>query len=160
MPQYELPAMSNRPGGGTGLAARVSKLGRAVVVDGPALRGGSDMARQLAGLGRFPGTTPDDPDEFAGWRKCWESVGVFSLAQGFGDDGGKGGEFEAFLRGVDADLLARIQADVGRGGKPVAGALFVAEHPEPPGEVLDLYRKLAEWFGPAIVPGEEAGTVR
>jgi hypothetical protein len=132
----------------------------AIVVDGPALRGDSDMARQLAGLGRFPGTIPDDLDDFAGWRKCWESVGVFSLAQEFGDDGGKGGEFEAFLRGVDADLLARIQADVGRGGKPVVGALFVAEHPEPPGEVLDLYRKLAEWFGPAIVPREDGGTAR
>jgi hypothetical protein len=132
----------------------------AIVVDGPALRSRSDMARQLDRLGRFPGTTPDDPDAFAGWRKCWESVGVFSLAEEFGDDGGKGGEFEAFLRGVDAELLARIQAEVGRGGKPVAGALFAAEHPEPPAEVLELYRKLAEWFGPAIVPRESSGIGR
>jgi hypothetical protein len=131
-----------------------------IVVDGPALRDGSDMASQLAGLRRFPATVPGDSDDFAGWCKCWEGVGVFTLAQEFGDDGGRGGEFEAFLGRVDADLLAGIRTEVGRGRKPVVGSLFVAEHPEPPREVLDLYRKIAEWFGPTIVPEEDADAAR
>lgn len=128
----------------------------AIVVDGPALRKDSDMAGQLATLGRFPGTAPADPEEFAGWRKSWEDVGVFTLAEEFGTDGNKGGEFEAFLRKVDESLLTRLQHEVGSGGrgKPVVASLFVAEHPEPPPEVLEMYQKIAAWFGPAIVPGE------
>lgn len=132
----------------------------AVVVDGPALRAGSDMAGQLAELGRSPGTLPADADDFAGWRKKWEDVGVFTLARTFGADGDKAGEFEAFLCEVDEDLLARVRKEAGRGKKPVVAALFVAEHPEPPEEVLDMYRKIAGWFGPAIVPEEEADTAR
>jgi hypothetical protein len=132
----------------------------AVAVDGPALRSGSDMAGQLAELGRFPGTLPADADDFAGWRKSWEDVGVFTLARAFGADGDKGGEFEAFLHEVDEDLLARVKKEVGRGKKPVVASLFVAEHPEPPEEVLDMYRKIARWLGPAIVPEEEADTAR
>jgi hypothetical protein len=38
----------------------------------------------------------------------------------------------------------------------VVAALFVAEHPDPPSEVLELYRKIAGWFGPALVPAERA----
>ena len=131
----------------------------AIVVDGPALHDGSAMAGQLAELGRCPRTPPADPDDFAGWRECWEGAGVFTLAQEFGAGGDKGGEFEAFLRTVDEDLLLRIQREVGRGGKPVVASLFAAEHPEPPEEVLEMYRKIAGWFGPAIVP-EEADTAR
>jgi hypothetical protein len=101
-----------------------------------------------------------DPDDFTGWRTAWEAAGVFTLAREFGDDGRKGGEFEAFLREVDEDLLARITHEVGRGQKPVVASLFVAEHPEPPEEVLGLYRKIAGWFGPAIVPEEEADPAR
>jgi hypothetical protein len=36
----------------------------------------------------------------------------------------------------------------------VVASLFAAEHPEPPKEVLDLYRKIAGWFGQRIVPEE------
>ena len=132
----------------------------AVVVDGPALRADSDMAGQLAELGRFPRTPPGDADDFAGWRKSWEDVGVFTLGREFGADGDKGGEFEAFLREVDEDLLARVRKEVGRGKKPVVASLFVAEHPEPPEAVLEMYRKIAGWFGAAIVPEEEADTAR
>jgi hypothetical protein len=127
-----------------------------IVVDGPALRHSSKMAGQLGELGRSPRTPPGDPDDFAGWRAAWETTGVFTLAREFGDDGGKGGEFEAFLREVDEDLLARITHEVGRGQKPVVASLFVAEHPEPPEEVMGLYRKIVGWFGPAIVPEEDA----
>jgi len=130
----------------------------AIVADGPALRNDSKMARQLAGLGHRPDPVPGDPDDFAGWRKCWEGAGVFTLAQEFGLDGGKGGEMEAFLRSVDAGLLARIQGEVGRGQKPVVGSWFAAEHHEAPVEVLELYRKIADRFGPVIVPAAEAGT--
>lgn len=111
----------------------------AIVVDGPALRDGSAMAGQLAELGRCPRIPPADPDDFAKWRECWEGEGVFTLAQEFGVDGDKCGEFEAFLRTVNEDLLLRIQREVGRGGKPLVASLFAAEHPEPPKEVLDLY---------------------
>lgn len=130
----------------------------AIVADGPALRGHSKLARQLAGLGHAPGQVPGDEDDFTGWRECWESVGVFTLAGEFGDDGGKGGEFEAFLRQEDAGLLARIEAEVGRNAKPVVGSYFAGEHPEPPGAVLDLYAKIAAWFGPSIVAQENNGT--
>jgi hypothetical protein len=132
----------------------------AIVADGPALRHDSKMAHQLAVLGHRPSTASGDLDDFAGWRKCWEGVGVFTLAQEYGHDGGKGGEFEAFLHSVDADLLARIQAEVGRGQKPVAGSWFAAEHHEAPVEVLDLYQKITDRFGAMIVPAEEAGTAR
>ena len=132
----------------------------AIVVDGPALREGSDMARQLAKLGRVPANPPGDPDSFAGWREAWEAAGVFTVARQFGTDGSRAGEFEAFLREVDQDLLARVQREAGTGRKPAAASLFAAEHPEPPPEILDMYRKIAEWFGPDIVPASEAGTAR
>ncbi len=127
-----------------------------IVVDGPALQEGSEMAKQLAGPGRFPATVPADLGDFAGWRKSWESAGVFTVALEFGADGSKGGEFEAFLRRVDEDLLLRVQKEVGRDRKPVVASLFAAEHPEPPDEVLDLYRKVARWLGPAVIPSEAA----
>jgi hypothetical protein len=56
-------------------AANIPVIG----VDGPALRKDSDMAEQLAKLGRFPSTPPAQADDFAGWRRSWEDVGVFSL---------------------------------------------------------------------------------
>jgi hypothetical protein len=132
----------------------------AIVVDGPALRGSSKMAGQMKEVRRFPSVVPNDPDDFAAWRHSWESVGVFTLAQEFGDEGSKGGEFEAFLREVDKNLLDRIQDEVGRGSKPVAASLFVAEHPEPPEAVLDLYRKIALWFGPTIVAADQGDAAR
>jgi hypothetical protein len=124
----------------------------AIVADGPALRDGSPMARQLAGLSHQPGAVPGDRDDFTGWREAWETAGVFTLARQFGDDSSKTGEFEEVLRRVNASLLDRIQAETGRGAKPLTGSWFVAEHPDPPQEVVDLYQKIAARFGPAIVP--------
>jgi ABC-type transport system involved in cytochrome c biogenesis ATPase subunit len=132
----------------------------AIVVDGPALRDESDMARQLAQLGRVPANPPGDLDSFARWREAWEAAGVFTVARQFGTDGSRAGEFEAFLREVDQDLLVRVQREAGTGRKPAAASLFAAEHPKPPPEILDMYRKIAEWFGPDIVPASEAGTAR
>src|SRR5260370_33076042 len=109
------------------------------------------MPKQLAGPGPFPAPVPADLGEFAGWRKSWESAGVFTVALEFGADGSKGGEFEAFLRRVDEDLLLRVQKEVGRDRKPLVASPFAAEHPEPPEEVLDLYRQGARRLGPAAL---------
>jgi len=98
---------------------------------------------------------PADRDDFAGWCKYWESVGVFTLAEVFGDDGGKGGEIEALMDRLDPDLLQTIRSEVGRGGKPVVGSWFAADHPDPPAEVMDLYRKTADWLGP-VTPASNA----
>src|SRR5260370_36516309 len=114
------------------------------------------MPKQLAGPGPFPAPVPADLGEFAGWRQSWESAGVFTVALEFGADGSKGGEFEAFLRRVDEDLLLRVQKEVGRDRKPVVPSLCAPEHPEPPDEVLALYRKAARWLGPAVSPSEAA----
>lgn len=125
----------------------------AIVVDGPALQDGSAMASQLAALGRHPSALPEDLDDFSARRAGWEEAGVFTLARTFGGDD-KGGEFEAFLEDVDETILARVRKEAGRGKKPVVASLFVAEHPEPPAEVLDLYRKIGAWLGPDLIPYE------
>jgi AAA domain len=119
----------------------------AIVADGPALRPGSRLADQLRALNRWPDKQPDDDDDFAQWRAFWEDRGVFTLADRFGDDGSKLGEFEAYLRRVDQDLLAEAEATVGGRYKPRVGAYFATSLPEPPGEVLSLYRSIAARFG-------------
>ena len=118
------------------------------------------MARQLAQLGRFlpirPATQTASPRGAKRGRRLarpHRRRAVQNQRQG------AAGEFEAFLREVDQDLLARVQREVGTGRKPAAAALFAAEHPSLP-EILDMYRKIAEWFGPDIVPASEAGTTR
>jgi hypothetical protein len=67
---------------------------------------------------------------------------VFALAQEFGDDGNKGGEFGAFPDRIDYNLFLRTRAEVGEKNKPILGAYFATEHVEPPPEVLDLYKLL------------------
>jgi hypothetical protein len=114
----------------------------AIVADGPTLRPTSKLAKQLRKLGRYPGEQPDEQEGFARWRKFWEDQSVFTLANQFGDDGSKLGEFEAYLERVDQALLGQVQSDVGK-HKPRVGACFAASHPEPPAEVLDLYGKIA-----------------
>jgi hypothetical protein len=81
----------------------------AIVADRPTLRDTSDMTRQLTRLCRCPEPQAYRPDDFAAWQRCWEAAGVFTLASEFRDDGHKGGEFEAFLRQHDADLLDSIK---------------------------------------------------
>jgi hypothetical protein len=146
------PEVANIPiidvGGHAGYGAYVRYLDAfgipwAIVADGPALRADGKMFKQLADRGHCPSPIPADRENFAAWRKAWEGAGVFTLAAEFGDDGNKGGEFEAFMQRVDADLLRTVQTEVGRDGKPIVGSWFAAEHPEPPSEVLELYIKIA-----------------
>lgn len=113
----------------------------AVVADGPALRRDSRLAEDLRVLGCWPGTQePPDRDDFLGWQKFWARAGVFTLADLFGDDGSKQGEFEAFLERTDAGLFAQAKRVGGR-SKPRAGAYF-ALNASPPPVVLGLYRQI------------------
>ncbi len=117
----------------------------AIIADGPALRPGSQLAKDLSAMGRWPDKPPDDGEDFAKWRDFWERAGVFSLADQFGDDGSKTGEFEAFLRRVDPDLFEEARRAGGK-SKPRAGAFFALNHPEPPPDVMNLYVKIAAWL--------------
>jgi AAA domain, putative AbiEii toxin, Type IV TA system len=117
----------------------------AIVADGPALRHNSKLAKQLSNLNHRPTRQPSDHDDFVLWRKYWQRAGVFTVAEEFGDDGNKGGEFEAFLGRVDPSLLDRARSEVG-GAKPLVGAYFAIEHPDPPREVLDLYKQITKRF--------------
>jgi len=126
----------------------------AIVADGPALRPNSKLAKQLRNLKHQPHSPPRDDDDFVQWRKYWQRAGVFTLAQEFGDDGNKGGEFEAFLERVDHSVLVRARAEVGERNKPLVGAYFATDHPDPPQEVLDLYKKIAKRFPHAIKLGQ------
>jgi hypothetical protein len=118
----------------------------AIVADGPALRPTSRLAEQLRRLGHWPEKQPDDQDDFVQWREFWEGLGVFTLADQFGDDGSKGGEFEAYLQRVDPDLFAEVEAEVGRRNKPRIGGRFADRLHEPPTEVLALYARIAARF--------------
>ncbi len=112
----------------------------AAIVDGPALRSGSVLAKQLRDHGHQPSVPPPDSPDFAEWRAYWATAGIFTLADQFGDDGSKQGEFEAFLQRVDAGVLASVHAEIGQRSKPQVGALFAAGRPAMPAEVMELYR--------------------
>ncbi|HUY48143.1 MAG TPA: TOPRIM nucleotidyl transferase/hydrolase domain-containing protein [Streptosporangiaceae bacterium] len=119
----------------------------AVVADGPALRPGSTLAGDLRDLGCWPGKPqPEDGEDFPAWRDFWEGAGVFTLADQFGDDGSKSGEFEAFLERVDPALFAEAKRAGGR-SKPRTGTFFALEHPEPPPGVLGVYGRIAGRLG-------------
>jgi hypothetical protein len=119
----------------------------AIVADGPALRPSSKLTGQMRELGHWPDKQPDDQDGFAQWREFWEGLGVFTLADRFGDDRRKSGEFEAYLKRVDPELLAEVEAEIGKRNKPRVAAYFAVRHPEAPAEVLDLYGKIADRLG-------------
>jgi energy-coupling factor transporter ATP-binding protein EcfA2 len=119
----------------------------ALVADGPALYPRSKLTSQLQKTDHWPDKQPDEQDDFAVWREFWETLGVFTLADQFGDDGSKGGEFEAYLKRVDQTLLTAVEAEIGKKNKPRVGACFAVRHPDPPAEVLDLYRQIATWLG-------------
>ncbi|MFF9164096.1 TOPRIM nucleotidyl transferase/hydrolase domain-containing protein [Streptomyces longwoodensis] len=114
----------------------------AVIADGPALRGTSALARQLAKQGLRPPSPPDDADDFTAWTNYWKAAGVFTLADQFGDDGSKSGELEAYLGRLDPQILDQAQRDTT--SKPRVGALFAARYPHgTPPEVGALYRDVA-----------------
>ncbi|MFV2114199.1 AAA family ATPase [Micromonospora sp. LOL_025] len=115
----------------------------AIVADGPAMRPGSVMAKQLANLGR---AVPQAGEKLADVRAEWAAQGVYSLADDFGDDGSKGGEIEAFLGRVDTEMLARVQRDVQTQKGARVGAAFADAVPAPP-EVAALWADLLGALG-------------
>ncbi|MFF2011545.1 AAA family ATPase [Streptomyces sp. NPDC058195] len=117
----------------------------AVIADGPALRGDSGLARQLAKQRLRPAGPPDDADDFPAWSAYWKPAGVFTLADRFGDDRSKSGELEAYLRRLDPQLFDQARKETT--SKPRAGALFAARYPHAaPPEVAALYEDVAAYL--------------
>ncbi|MEV0157568.1 AAA family ATPase [Micromonospora sp. NPDC050686] len=114
-----------------------------IVADGPAMRPGSDMAKQLAKLSR---AVPRSGEKLADVRAEWAAEGVYSLADDFGDDGSKGGELEVFLGRLDAQTLAKVRRDVGTQKGTRVGAAFADAVPAPP-EVAALWVDLLRGLG-------------
>ncbi|TKA09491.1 AAA family ATPase [Actinacidiphila oryziradicis] len=114
----------------------------AAVADGPAFGPASGLSKQLGKLRLAPpDRRPDDDDAFQVWREYWNRTGVFTVADTFGGDPGKSGEFEAFLERIDENLLERTR-DIHRKSKPRIGTAFAAAHPEIPQEIADLYQQI------------------
>jgi hypothetical protein len=107
-----------------------------IVADGPALHPGSDMHQQLAAQGLIPDAEPDSTRAvFEEWKAFWEGQGVFSMADVFGNDGSQAGEFEAYLKRLNPQLLSQVGRER---SKPRIGAAFASQHPMPK-DVADLY---------------------
>jgi energy-coupling factor transporter ATP-binding protein EcfA2 len=115
----------------------------AIVADGPAMRPGSKLARQLAKLGR---TVPQHSANLADVREHWTKEGVYTLADEFGDDGSKGGEVEVFLARVDSTALAQVRHDVGAVKGARVGAAYADAVPVP-SEVVALWASLLASLG-------------
>lgn len=113
----------------------------AAVADGPAFRPTSGLSRQLNKLGLAPADSRPAPDaDFPAWRAYWNRAGVFTVADTFGGDPQKSGEFEAFLERQDTTLLTQMR-ELHSKSKPRVGAAFAASHPAPQ-EVAELYRRI------------------
>ncbi|MGW0827364.1 ATP-dependent nuclease [Streptomyces sp. NPDC002845] len=113
----------------------------AIVADGPALSHGSRLYKHIAAKSLLPSGQPAPSDAFPRWKDYWEEAGVFTFAREFGTDGNKGGEFEALLAELDAELYKQAKKEHGR-SKPRVGAHFAAAHPTPPATVTDTYRRI------------------
>jgi hypothetical protein len=114
----------------------------AVIADGPALRGNSKLAEQLAAQQLLPPNPPADADDFTAWTNYWKAAGVFTLADQFGDPPSKAGELEAYLRRLDPKILDQARREYR--SKPRVGALFAARYPHGmPPEVDTLYKDVA-----------------
>ncbi|MFI2298396.1 AAA family ATPase [Actinacidiphila glaucinigra] len=126
---------------------RVFGIPWTVVADGPALSPGSKLHKYLDAEQILTRGQPSSED-FDDWKNYWKSVGVFTVADSFGIDGSKSGEFEAFLERLDASLYEQVGQDIGRRSKPRIGAAFASRHPAP-GEVIDLYQMVRRHMIPA-----------
>jgi hypothetical protein len=110
----------------------------AAVADGPALRPGSNLAKQLRNAGLLTRDQLDQEWDFERCRTVWRSVGVFCFADRFGDAQKKDGEFEAYLERLDTNLLAKAQQEM-NGSKPLVGTYFATHYPTTPQDVADTY---------------------
>ncbi len=121
----------------------------AAVADGPAFWHQSGLSKQLSNLGLAPREgRPGEDEGFEAWRKYWNCIGVFTVAEEFGKDGSKSGEFEAFLSRLDRPLLDSSRAMHSK-SKPRVGAAFAAARPATPSQVSDLYRQIREHLNAA-----------
>ncbi|MFD4257053.1 ATP-dependent endonuclease [Streptomyces sp. NPDC058534] len=118
----------------------------AVIADGPALAPGSKLHKHLEVEGLLPVGHPKDAQDFHAWKEYWKNVGVFSVADTFGTDGSKSGEFEAYLERLDSSLYRQVGQDIGKRSKPRIGAAFAADH-SPPREVVDVYHLIRQHLG-------------
>ena len=81
----------------------------AVIADGPALHPTSDLYQPLKAQGLLSAAEPDSADPIFGeWKTFWETHGVFSVADVFGNDGSEARGFEAYPKRLDLQLLSRV----------------------------------------------------
>jgi hypothetical protein len=115
------------------------------VADGPALHPGSDLHQQLAARELISAAEPDRTRaDFEEWKAFWESQGVFSMADTFGNDGSQAGEFEAYLKRLNPQLLSQVSRER---SKPRIGAAFASQHPMPK-NVANLYALIRDRLTP------------
>ncbi|BEL04552.1 hypothetical protein Q0Z83_027430 [Actinoplanes sichuanensis] len=152
--QLSTPEATNMPiidvGGDHGFGGYIEYLDAfgipwAAIADGPAFRSGSKLLQQLSRMGHEPEPPLDEGVDFTTCRNYWAQVGLFTVAEEFGDDGTKSGEFEAFLENLDRDLLSQVQLDIGTRSKPQVGALFATRYPTPPA-IKALHKSVMNHF--------------
>ncbi len=113
----------------------------AVIADGPALYPGSSLHRQLKDQSLLPAAEPDSvAPAFGEWQGFWRSNGVFSMADTFGGPGSHSGEFEAYLKKLNPQLMQQLSAER---SKPRLGTAFASQHPIPH-EISHLYRDIRD----------------
>lgn len=118
-----------------------------VIADGPALAPGSKLHKYLEAQDLLPVDVPQDGQDFPAWKMYWQTAGVFTVADTFGVDGSKSGEFEAYLERLDSSLFQQVGQDIGKRSKPRIGIAFAARC-APPQEVIDLYKSIRQhWVG-------------
>ncbi|WP_018548592.1 AAA family ATPase [Streptomyces sp. LaPpAH-108] len=116
-----------------------------VIADGPALHPGSQLHKNLTDLGLLTVAEPADEDpDFDEWKNFWEKHGVFTVADVFGTDGSQAGEYEAYLKRLNPQLLQQLR---GERSKPRLGTSFADRHPMPE-DIAALYTRIRERLTP------------
>jgi hypothetical protein len=122
----------------------------AILCDGPALRCGSAMHKQLSTHGRFQGLAAANTADFEAVKAWWKRGGVHTLASEFGDDGSKSGEFEVFLKALNADVFKR--ADKANQRSKVRTGMLFADRVECPDQVVELWSQVIQVLRPRPTP--------